>query len=419
VTPHDWDITTDATPDIILKMFDHTVATGEKHGTITVIIDGESFEITTFRGDGAYSDGRHPDSVTFVSSIEEDLKRRDFTVNAIAYDPLTWRFVDPHQGIVDLHNGIIRCVGNPVHRFTEDGLRVLRALRFRATLDCGQIEENTEKAISLCLDSYSKVAKERVHDEWVKIMRTQRPSRAFEVMLSTGVLKAEVPEMLHMVGCAQNRYHGFDVWNHSLAVMDHCPADDPTLRIAALLHDIGKPITKGVNPRTGDATFYEHDVVGADMAKPLLVGMKFSNEEVEAITHLIRHHYIRYEKGNSKASIRRWVRKVGVPYLPRLFTLGRADILGKGPAMVKLELDTIEELRAKVSTMQVEEVLPTSTKVLKVDGRDVMQALGIKPGPEVGKVLDQLLEMVTDDPGLNTRENLLWQLVSMKVEVKS
>lgn len=412
VLPHDWDIATDATPGKVSQLFSHTIPTGEKHGTITVMVDGEAFEITTFRGDGTYTDGRHPDSVTFVKTIGEDLNRRDFTVNAIAYNPLVNMFFDPHNGTSDLENGIIRCVGDPVQRFTEDGLRTLRAIRFRAALGA-QIEKETEKAITTCLPSYLKVAKERVHDEWLKIMKTDRPSRAFDVMLSTGMLKLEVPELLPMVGCTQNRYHGFDVWNHTLAVIDYCPPD-PILRMAALFHDISKPATKGINPKTGDATFYDHEVEGEKVVRSILVGMKFSNDEIDDIAHLVRHHFIRYEKGGSKVSIRRWVRKVGMRYTSRLFALARADIKGKGTAVVKLEEEVIDELEQKLATMQVEEVLPTSTKILKVDGNDVMKVLGIKPGPEVGKILSSLLEEVTDEPELNTREILLERLSAMK-----
>jgi tRNA nucleotidyltransferase (CCA-adding enzyme) len=389
-------------------MFSHVIETGIQHGTVTVMLDEEGFEVTTFRGEGTYSDGRHPDSVEFLNSIEEDLARRDFTMNAIAYDPLRDIVCDPFNGVWDIGVKLIRAVGDPQERFKEDGLRVLRALRFMSTLEF-TIELYTLDWIS-CPDSLASLAKvsvERVQDELFKIMRSPNPSSAMDAMVDTRVLGVILPEMRPMVGCTQNKYHAYDVWKHTMVTLEHCPADNPILRFGALFHDVSKPETKGVHPAHGDATFYDHEIVGAKRTDEILTRLKFSNEDREMITHLVRHHFIRYERGWSAPALRRWVRRVGLDNVPTLCTLARADIAGKGNARVELEPATINDLEARVATMKLTEVIPTSTKVLAVNGHDVMTHLGLSPGPSIGKVLASLLESVTDDPECNTRERLL------------
>jgi len=403
--PHDWDFSTNARPEQVAKIF-NSVETGLKHGTLTVLVDGDSYEVTTFRGEGVYSDGRRPDEIQFLDRIDQDLARRDFTMNAIAYDPIGNTFCDPFNGQSDIRGRTIRAVGNPIERFSEDGLRSLRALRFRVTLGF-EVDSETYAAIPRTLDTYSKVSAERVRDEWFKIMTAHLPSDAFRAMAYTGMLNITVPEMIPMINCTQNRYHGFDVWEHSLATLDACPEEDLVLRWGALFHDIGKPKSKGVHPEHGDATFYDHENIGATMATEILPRMKLSNEDQERVVHLVRHHFIRYSAEWSSATIRRWVRRVGLDNVASLCTLARADIFGKGPARVQLEEDLINELEDKIAKMRVTEVLPTSTKVLTVNGHDVMTHLGIGPGPNVGKVLTALLELVTDNPEVNTRENLL------------
>ncbi len=403
--PHDLDVATNARPEQVAKLF-HSVETGLKHGTLTVLVDGDSYEVTTFRGEGEYSDGRRPDEIQFLDRIDQDLARRDFTMNAIAYDPISNVFCDPFGGKYDIEKRVIRAVGDPYQRFSEDGLRSLRAIRFMVSLGF-DIDANTYAMIPKTLDTYNKVSAERVRDEWFKIMASPKPSDAFRAMVDTSMLALTVPEMLPMVGCTQNRYHFFDVWEHSLVTLDACPAEDAVLRWGALFHDIGKPKSKGVHPEHGDATFYDHESIGAAMATEILLRLKLSNEDQERIVHLVRHHFIRYSSDWSAATIRRWVRRVGLDNVASLCTLARADIFGKGPAKVQLEEDIINELEAKIANMKVTEVIPTSTKVLVVNGHDVMTHLGIGPGPTVGKVLSALLELVTDQPEVNTRENLL------------
>jgi tRNA nucleotidyltransferase (CCA-adding enzyme) len=407
--PRDWDVATNARPDAVARLFDRVVLVGEKHGTVAVVVDGQAFEVTTFRGDGQYSDGRHPDSVSFVGTIDEDLARRDFTMNAIAYDPVSKQYADPFGGMAAVLQKKIRCVGWARDRMAEDGLRSLRACRFAATLEF-KIADDVQDAIRATLDVYAKVAPERLHAEWMKTMEARRPSLAFQAMVDTGILGVSVPEMLPMIGCAQNRYHGFDVWGHAMAVLDAVPYGDPVLRVAALFHDVGKPATKGEHPKTGQATFYNHEVVGAEMTGEILHRLKFSTAETDRACHLVRHHLIRYELGDSKAAIRRWVRKVGMGNVASLLALARADIAGKGDATEPRDTSAIDDLEARLDGMQTEEVIPTSASHLAIDGNDIMEHLKIGPGPLVGRHLRHLLEVVTDDPSANTRDALLSKL---------
>jgi tRNA nucleotidyltransferase (CCA-adding enzyme) len=405
---HDWDIATNAKPQEIInkRLFPRVIETGLKHGTVTALIDGISFEITTYRKDGDYTDGRRPNEVEFSKTIEEDLARRDFTINAIAYDPLRDRIVDPFDGIGDLSRGLIKAVGNHLQRFSEDGLRCLRAARFASTLEF-HLELSTLVAIRSCLDTYAKVAVERVQAEWLKIMASKTPSLAFRIMAETDMLEVTVPEMIPMIGCRQNKYHAYDVWTHTLRTLDATPKEDVILRVAALFHDIGKPASKGVNPVTDEITFYDHDYVSAEIANVVLERMKFSTEDRIRIVHLVRHHFIRYDRHWSASTIRRWARKVGLENVPSLLTLAKADIVGKGPAKTGLDSLVIDELAQLIETMKIEEQIPMSTKSLAINGSDVMTTLGIGPGPKVGTVLKLLMEVITDDPEKNTREALL------------
>ncbi len=403
---HDWDFATNATPEQIQQCFDHTLDIGAKHGTITVRLEGESLEITTYRKDGTYSDGRRPDSVEFSTHIYDDLARRDFTVNAIAFDPLVeggGYYFDPYNGRQDLKAGILRTVGNAFDRFREDGLRLLRAVRFSATHDLTLVD-STQIALVHTLDQLGKVSIERIRDELIKIMSAAKPSRAFNLMVSTGMLGAILPEMSPMIGCGQNRYHEFDVWNHTMKVLDSCPANDPMLRFAALFHNIGKPATKQPHPQHNDATFYDHELIGADMTRDLMTRLRFPNEAVERVAHLVRHHFVRYESDWTDAAVRRWMRKVGVEHIPHLITLAVADIVGKGNAYVPLEITAMTELKNRIDSVGT---IPTSSSMLAVNGHHVMLLLNIPPGPKVGNILAELLERVTEDPSLNTEEKLL------------
>jgi len=400
---NDWDVATTALPQKVQQTFRRVIPTGIDHGTVTVLVGGEGFEVTTLRGEGAYSDGRRPDNVVFVGNIDQDLARRDFTVNAIAYDPVDGQVVDPFDGLTDMRNRLLRAVGNPSERFQEDGLRILRGARFVATLDF-ELEEETEAAFSGALGIFRKVSPERVREEWLKTMKASTPSRAFEIMRRTGILEVTYPELLEQVGCEQNQWHAYDVWNHTMRVLDESDGD-PIERVAALLHDVAKPRTRAKSDKTNDWTFYHHEKVGADMADRWLRDYRFSNSERELITGLIRHHLICYSNEWTDAAVRRFIKRVGAESVEPLLRLGEADALGKGRD-VEEELAALKELRGRVD-LAMEEGNALTTGDLAIGGNDVIPLLEGGAGPAVGQILRALLEKVIDDPSLNTRDKLM------------
>ncbi len=400
---NDWDVTTSALPEKVQATFEKVIPTGIDHGTVMVLWKGRPYEVTTLRGEGAYSDGRRPDSVVFVGDIDHDLARRDFTVNAIAYDPVDGRVVDPFHGLVDMRAKVLRAVGDPKERFQEDGLRILRGARFVATLEF-ELEDATEAAFRGALDTYRKVSPERVREEWLKTMKARAPSRAFEVMRRTGILEVTYPELLEQVGCEQNQWHAYDVWDHTMRVLDESEGD-PVERVAALLHDVAKPRTRARSDETGDWTFYHHERVGADMADRWLRDYRFSNQERELIVALVRHHLICYGSEWTDAAVRRFIKRVGPDRVEPLLRLGEADALGKG-RNVEQELAALKELRGRIDE-QVEQGGALTTQDLAIDGNDVMQHLEGGAGPVVGQVLRELLEQVIEDPSLNTRDKLM------------
>jgi tRNA nucleotidyltransferase (CCA-adding enzyme) len=399
----DWDVATDALPTELTKLFPRAIPTGLQHGTITVVMRGHHYEITTLRGETTYSDGRRPDAVHFVDDIVADLARRDFTVNAIAVDPSSGALVDPFDGRKDLADKRLRAVGKAFERFSEDGLRVLRAARFCATLEF-ELEPDTFAAIAPTLDTFRKVSAERVRDEWVKTMKAKTPSRAFEVMRTSGILGVTCPELLDGVGMEQNKWHSFDVWTHAMACMDAC-AGDPVLRVAALLHDVGKPRSRAFSDKTQDYTFYDHDKIGAEIAHPIATRLKFSNDDRERIVSLVRHHLFHYDAWSDQA-VRRWIKRVGPERVEDLYTLNEADLRGKGPIFGEADLAPLFALKAHVEKVLAEGAA-LSTRDLAIDGNDLIKQLGVKPGRIIGTVLEALLEVVLADPQENTRDALL------------
>jgi tRNA nucleotidyltransferase (CCA-adding enzyme) len=399
----DWDVATEAKPNELMKIFPRAIPTGLQHGTVTLVMGGHHYEITTLRGETSYSDGRRPDAVHFVEEIESDLARRDFTINAIAVDPRSGTLIDPSGGRKDIDAKIIRAVGKAFERFSEDGLRVLRAARFSATLEFDLAPE-TFSAIEPTLDTFRKVSAERVRDEWIKTMKAKRPSRAFEVMRKSGILGVSCPELLEGVGMEQNKWHTFDVWTHGMACMDAC-VGDPVLRIAALLHDVGKPRSRAFSDKTQDWTFYDHDRIGAEIADPICTRLRFSTEERQRIVSLVRHHLFHYDQW-SDAAVRRWIRRVGKERIEDLYALNAADIRGKAPEVPSDSFDALTALKAHVEKVLAEGAA-LSTRDLAINGHVLMKELGIPPGRIIGEILEALLEDVTSDPALNERATLL------------
>jgi tRNA nucleotidyltransferase (CCA-adding enzyme) len=399
----DWDIATSARPEQVQALFRRVIPTGIRHGTVTVLLKKSAYEVTTLRGETSYTDGRHPDAVYFVDDIAADLARRDFTINAIAYDPLADRLIDPFDGMADLRARLLRAVGDPALRFAEDGLRVLRAARFVATLNV-ELEPETARAISPSLDSYRKVSAERIRDEWLKATRAKTPSRAFEVMREHGLLAVSAPELLESVGCEQNSYHAYDVWGHAMRCLDNCP-NQPILRMAGLLHDVGKPRSRAWSEKTGDYTFYEHERIGAELSDPLLERLRFSTDERTRIVSLVRNHLICYDRTWSDAAVRRWLRRVSPDLVDDLYALTEADVEAKGKDATS-DLENIERLKAHVAKV-VAQGAAFSIRDLAIDGHSLIRQLGVRPGPEVGRVLRALLEEVTEDPSKNQAAVLL------------
>lgn len=399
---YDYDFATDAHPDAIMGIFRKSIPTGIKHGTVSIIIDQRQFEITTYRSDGTYNDGRHPDSVAFSNDLKTDIERRDFTINGLAYDPTTGEIIDHVNGIRDLNDRIIRTIGDPVMRFTEDGLRPIRACRFAAKLDF-EIEEATLRAIPQTLEVVQKVSKERIRDELLKILEAETPSVGIEYLRKSGLLRVILPELADCYEVSQNRYHIYDVYYHSVYSCDAAPKDSPMIRLAALLHDIGKIPTRQPG-EDGDFTFYNHEVVGAKMVKRIMKRLKFSNEQVDIVNNLILNHMFHYTDEWTDGAVRRFIRKVGLDNIGNLFTLRMADRKGNGAR--KGLPAPIERLKTRIDRV-IEAENAFSVRDLNIDGNDIMQEFGLKPGPVIGHILNELLETVLDNPELNERDKLV------------
>lgn len=399
----DFDLATDAHPEKIMELFKHTIPTGIKHGTVTVFINKTGYEITTFRADGKYIDGRHPENVVFARTLEEDLKRRDFTINAIAYDIINKKIIDLENGIEDLKKRIIRTIGNPVERFIEDGLRPIRACRFASKLGF-EIENETYNSIPKVLNIINMVSRERVQDEFLKIIESPKPSVGIELLRQSGILKLFIPELLEGYNVKQNKFHKYDVYYHNLYTCDAAPQNNIKVRLAALFHDLAKPICKNLDLKDEDTTFYNHEVISANFARRIMKRLKFSNNEIEIVTKFIKLHMFHYTDEWTDGAVRRFIRKVGLDLIPDLFLLREADRIGNG--LKKGKSNSLERLKIRINKI-IEEQNAISLKDLAVNGYDIMELKKIPPGPEVGRILNSLLEYILDNPEKNTRENLL------------
>ena len=402
VKPQDWDITTNAKPEEIQKIFPKSFY-ANKFGTVTVLTKSRDktlaeVEITTYRIDEKYTDKRHPDKIRFAKTIEEDLARRDFTINAIA---LSDKMVDPFNGQKDLEKKTIRAVGKADDRFNEDALRMLRAVRFACTLDF-KIEEKTLKAIQKNAPWIQAISKERIRDELIKIFNSEKAAEGVDLLRQTNLLKYILPELQKGVGVSQNRAHIYDIYEHSMRSLKAAAERKYNLEVkfASLFHDIGKPETKeGEGP---DSTFYNHDYVGAKFTAQILQRLKFPRKFIEKVAMLVKNHmFVSDPERLTEAGARRIIRRVGLENISDLINLRIADRLGMSlPKARPYRLRKVEYLIEKVSKD------PISVAMLKIKGNDVMKLLNIKPGPKIGAILDVLLAEVIEDPKKNKKDLL-------------
>ena len=416
--PNDWDVTTDAKPEKIRKIFPKSFYEN-KFGTVTVQTENpdpvlKEIEITTFRTEEKYTDMRHPDEIKFAKTIVEDLKRRDFTVNAMALEKTEnnkWQVFDYFNGQQDLKDKIIRAVGKPKERFKEDALRLMRAVRFATTLGEGwQIEPKTFGAIQENAGLLNFISKERIRDEFLKIIMSKNAAEGIELLRKTELLNHIIPELMEGYGVGQNKHHIYEVYEHCLRALNYAAMEGfgGAVRIAALLHDIGKPRTK--NGEGPDSTFYNHEVVGAKMTIKILERLKFPKKDIEKIAKLVRYHLFYYNVDEvGESSVRRLVRQVGPENMEELLQVRFADRIGSGvPKAEPYKLRHLKYLIEKVSHD------PISVKMLKVNGNNVMEILKIKPGPKIGTVLDILLGEVLENPEKNNEKYLKQKIKDFK-----
>jgi tRNA nucleotidyltransferase (CCA-adding enzyme) len=426
--PKDWDITTDALPEEVIKIFPDSFYEND-FGTVGVKISRldaksqattEIVEITTYRIESEYTDKRRPKDVLFTKSLEKDLARRDFTINAIAYGPSKtgkWEIVDLFGGAKDLQKRIIRTVGNPEDRLNEDALRLMRAVRFFAKLRDSQetrtthnwhIEEKTFQAIQKLAGHLEKISGERIRDELAKIILSHSPSEGIDMLEKAGLLRFILPELREGIGVTQNLHHIYTVWEHNLRALATCPSQKLETRLAALLHDVGKPRAK-----RGEgyySTFYSHDHIGARITEKMLTRLRFPKEVVKKTTLLVDNHLFYYNVGEvTAASVRRLIKRVGLENMDDLMAVRIGDRLGSGvPKAKPYKLRHLEYMIEKVSRD------PISAKMLAVNGTDLISELRIPAGPKIGAVLDVLLAEVIEDPKINTKKTLLKRANNLK-----
>jgi putative nucleotidyltransferase with HDIG domain len=396
--PADWDLATDARPERVVELLPGSLYEN-RFGTVAFRRGRERFEITTFRQDHDYADFRRPHRVEFGETIEVDLARRDFTVNAFAWggrpgEPLG--LIDRHAGLADLDARRLRAVGDPLVRFGEDALRMVRAVRLATTLDFA-IEPRTLAGIEARAELVRHLSGERIAAELEKILAAPQPSLGLGLLETSGLLGWIAPPLAAQRGVPQNKSPGEDLWDHTLRSVDAVPIDRPVVRLAALVHDIGKPST------FAEDRFVGHDAVGAELAGELLGRLRFPRSTVERVVHLVRQHMFAYEPTWGDSAVRRFIAKIGGPALEELFELRRADNVGSG-----LEADAggLAELRARIAEQLAAEVA-LDRRDLAIDGEDLIAELGATPGPRLGAVLERLLEAVIEDPSLNDRPALL------------
>jgi poly(A) polymerase/tRNA nucleotidyltransferase (CCA-adding enzyme) len=402
-TPKDWDITTSATPDDIQAIFEHTFYTND-FGTVGVVNDEATderckiVEVTPYRLEGKYSDARRPDSVVFSKNIEDDLKRRDFTVNSIAYSPTLSKLLDPYEGIKDIEGRCLRAVGEPKERFTEDALRIMRAVRLSAELDF-TIEPATESAIQETSAQLVQISQERIRDEFIRIIDSSQPRKALVLSHKLGILRYISPELEEGIGVDQNQAHSFDVFEHNIRSTQHAADKEWSfdVRLAALFHDVGKPKTRRWSDEKKDWTFHGHDVVGARMTKKILEALKFPHETIDRVVPLVRWHMFFSDPDKvTLSAVRRIIANVGKEHIWDLINLRICDRIGTGRPKE-------QPFRLRKYQAMIEQAMrdPISVGMLNIDGRKIM-AIGEQPGPRIGWTLHALLEEVLEEPAKNT-----------------
>lgn len=414
----DWDIATNATPEQVSQLYKKVIPTGISHGTVTVLYKNEKIEVTTFRTEADYSDGRHPDKIEYAATIEEDLSRRDFTMNAIALSLADGKIVDPFEGQIDIKNKIIRTCGNPDERFNEDGLRPIRAIRFASQLNFN-IEEKTLEAIPKAINRTAQISIERFHDEFIKLLKSEKPSVGLKLLENTGLLNLFIPELAQCRGITQaddRGYHQFDILDHLFYACDGAPKDNLIVRLAALFHDIGKVDARQVKIEKDSQgnkyqiiNFFNHENYSYKKTEIILKRLKFSNEIIKNTLHLILNHMFHYEPNWSNAAIRRFIMRVGIENFDNLFDLRIADAYGKNNCPPQLSgtpwSDNLIELKNRIHE-EITKNNALSLKDLKINGQDLI-GLGIPKGKIIGVILNELFETVTDDPLMNDKEKLL------------
>ncbi len=419
-TPKDWDITTNAHPTEIESFFPETYINND-YGTVGVVTESDDprlkvIEVTPYRTESGYSDARRPDSVEFGVSLEADLKRRDFTINAVAYRLATGETVDLYGGAEDLLKKRVRAVGNATARFAEDALRMIRAVRLAVELDF-MIDSETMAAIVENAENLGKISKERIRDEFTRILESKQPMQGIIFLQKLGLLPYVAPDLLRGIGIEQNQAHAYDVWEHLLRTMQHAANKDWSfdVRLAGLFHDVSKPETRRWSKEKNDWTFHGHEVVGARVTKKALQELKFPKETIEKVVKLVRWHMFFSDPAQvTLSAVRRTIANVGEENVWELMQLRRCDRIGTGRPKE-------QPFRLRKYTAMVEEALrdPISVKRLKVDGLRIMELTGEKPGPKLGFTLHALLEEALDEPEKNTTEymeNRAVELMQLPVE---
>lgn len=406
--PHDYDICTSATPDEILQAFpyEEIIPTGLQHGTVTILINKEPFEVTTYRIDGDYSDNRRPDNVTFTKNLVEDLRRRDFTINAMAYNPKTG-LIDPFNGMEDIKYKKIRCVGSAEDRFNEDALRILRAIRFEAQLNFAGLPE-TMFEIERQYKRLNNISIERINSEFCKIVASEQ--FCVELVLYPNVFSLFIPELKDLIGFQQNNpYHAYDVFNHTVHAIEQCDSDDLVVRLAVLFHDFGKPHSYQ-DGEDGIRHFKGHGKVSAEITDSIMKRLRFDNETRNNVVELVYYHDATFEVG--KKYVKRWLNKIGEKQFKRLLEVRKSDIKGQKPDYEESRIEKVNNIENILDEiLQGQECF--SLKDLAVNGNDVKQAMNLKEGKDIGYWLNEILKRVIDGELKNNRDDLIYWMTGV------